>query len=197
MLASLIEKIPVKLSVPVEDMVPLVSYRPPRSGRHSQRYDKRGSRLVVGCIPYRYKKPDEMNSKDEMIEVLVINAQNGKGVLFPKGGWENDESMEEAAVRETMEEAGVVGNIECKLGKWSYESKRKSTVHEGHMFSMLVKQELDLWPEKNTRTRKWVTISRAREECPHLWMREALEELVSRQQMQPRTQEEVDRTTCN
>ncbi|XP_039013947.1 nudix hydrolase 4-like, partial [Hibiscus syriacus] len=113
----------------------------------------------------RYEKMDEANSNEDMIEVLVISAQNGKGMLFPKGGWEHDESMEEAAVRETLEEAGVVGNIECKLGKWSYESKRRSAFHEGHMF------------EKNTRTRKWVTISKAKEECPHLWMREALEEL--------------------
>ncbi|MCI12140.1 nudix hydrolase 4, partial [Trifolium medium] len=31
---------------------------------------------------------------------------------FPKGGWETDETMEQAALRETIEEAGVVGNIE-------------------------------------------------------------------------------------
>ncbi|GMJ06633.1 nudix hydrolase homolog 4 [Hibiscus trionum] len=186
----------MKLSVPVDNMVSLVPCRPPRSGRHLQRYDKRGFRLVVGCIPYRYKKTDATSSNDDVIEVLVINEQNGKGVLFPKGGWELDESMEEAAVRETLEEAGVVGNIECKLGEWSYKSKRRSILHEGHMFPMLVKQELDLWPEKNIRTRQWVTISKAREECPHLWMREALEELVSRQQMQPRPAEEADRTTC-
>ncbi|KAE8663948.1 Nudix hydrolase 17 [Hibiscus syriacus] len=128
---------------------------------------------------------DEANSNDDVIEVLVISAQNGKGMLFPKGGWEHDESMEEAAVRETLEEAGVVGNIERKLGKWSYESKRRSTLHEGHMFPMLVKQELDLWPEKNSgQGNGYVTISKAKEECPHLWMREALEELVSRQHAQ-------------
>ncbi|KAK8714617.1 hypothetical protein V6N13_041968 [Hibiscus sabdariffa] len=194
MLVSFFEKFPVKLTFPVENMVSLVSYRPPRTGRHLQRYDQRGFRLVVGCIPYRYKKTNEINSSDETIEVLVISAQNGKGMLFPKGGWEYDESMEEAATRETLEEAGVVGNIECKLGKWSYESKRRSTLHEGHMFPMLVKQELNFWPEKNIRTREWVTISKAKEECPHLWMREALEELVSRQQPRAK-EEEADRTT--
>ncbi|KAK8537015.1 hypothetical protein V6N12_043196 [Hibiscus sabdariffa] len=141
MLVSFFEKFPVKLTFPVENMVSLVSYRPPRTG-----------------------------------------------------GWEYDESMEEAATRETLEEAGVVGNIECKLGKWSYESKRRSTLHEGHMFPMLVKQELNFWPEKNIRTREWVTISKAKEECPHLWMREALEELVSRQQPRAK-EEEADRTT--
>ncbi|TYG43161.1 hypothetical protein ES288_D12G315200v1 [Gossypium darwinii] len=187
---SILEKIPIKLPIPLEKMVSYVSY--PRTGRHLQRYDNRGFRLVVGCIPYRYKKlEDQASSNEEEIEVLVISAQNGKGMLFPKGGWENDESMEDAAIRETLEEAGVLGIIECKLGKWSYKSKRQSIFHEGHMFPLLVKKELDLWPEKNIRERKWVTISKAREECPHLWMKEALEELV-RRHVQPATDEKVN-----
>ncbi|KAL4278966.1 hypothetical protein GQ457_03G012570 [Hibiscus cannabinus] len=173
-LLSLLERFAVKFPMPIEKLVHRVSH--PRTGRHLQRYNNRGFRLVVGCIPYRYRKTEEANS----IEVLVISAQNGKGLLFPKGGWEKDESMEEAAIRETLEEAGVLGDIECKLGKWSYKSKRQSIFHEGHMFPLLVKQELDQWPEKNIRKREWVTISKAREECPHLWMKEALEELVCR-----------------
>ncbi|KAB2090077.1 hypothetical protein ERO13_A03G092000v2 [Gossypium hirsutum] len=178
-LLSLLEKIPARLPMPIEKLVSRVSY--PRTGRHLQRYNNRGFRLVVGCIPYRYRESEDAKSIEEAIEVLVINAQNGKGILFPKGGWEKDESMEEAAIRETVEEAGVVGVIECKLGKWCYKSKRQSIYHEGHMFGLLVKQELDGWPEKNIRKREWVTVSKAREECPHLWMIEALEELVWRQ----------------
>lgn len=70
------------------------------------------------------------------MEVLVISAQNGNGMQFPKvfiilfilnlsewlfvkcldwavqGGWEINESMEQAALRETIEEAGVMGNIQ-------------------------------------------------------------------------------------
>ena len=67
------------------------------------------------CIPYRNRKTEEATSIDEVIEVLVISAQNGQGMLFPKGGWEKDESMEEAAGRETLEEAGVLGNIEVSI----------------------------------------------------------------------------------
>ncbi|XVE63939.1 hypothetical protein DITRI_Ditri07aG0060900 [Diplodiscus trichospermus] len=153
-LFSLLERIPVKLPMQIEKMVSRVSYS--RTGRHLQRYNNRGFRLVVGCIPYRYRKTEDATSNDEVIEVLVISAQNGKGVLFPKGGWEKDESMERAAIRETLEEAGVLGNIEFKLGKWSYKSKRQSIFHEAHMFPLLVKEELDHWPEKNIRQRKWV-----------------------------------------
>ncbi|KAK6931307.1 NUDIX hydrolase domain [Dillenia turbinata] len=158
-------------------MVSLVS----RTGRQFQRYNQ-GRRLVVGCIPYRYKRssPLDGNLKREF-EVLVISAQRkGKGMLFPKGGWESDESMEEAALRETIEEAGVIGKVENELGRWKFESKSQGTVHEGYMFPLLVKEQLDLWPEKNIRERRWMTVEEARKACKIEWMRKALDALVQR-----------------
>lgn len=38
-------------------------------------------------------------------------------VVWPQGGWETDESMEQAALRETIEEAGVVGSVEVSVCK--------------------------------------------------------------------------------
>ncbi|GKV46809.1 hypothetical protein SLEP1_g53772 [Rubroshorea leprosula] len=105
-------------------------------------------------------------------------------MLFPKGGWEKDEcTMEQALSRETIEEAGVIGSIECKLGKWGYNSKRKSkgVCHECCMFSLHVERELESWPEMNFRKRKWVTVAEAKEECHVLWMKEALDKFVSYQ----------------
>ncbi|KAE9613828.1 hypothetical protein Lal_00016267 [Lupinus albus] len=148
-----------------------------RTGRHLQRYDGE-CRQVVGCIPYRYRLKGNQNKE---LEVLVISAQKGSGMQFPKGGWESDESMEQAALRETIEEAGVVGSIESKLGKWLYKSKRQDRLHEGYMFSLLVKKQLENWPEKNIRNRRWMTVAEAKEVCPHTWMKEALDVLVSRQ----------------
>ncbi|GAU22415.1 hypothetical protein TSUD_123020 [Trifolium subterraneum] len=94
-----------------ENVVTLVS----RTGRELQRYRK-GRRQVVGCIPYRFKI-GEKNSLDVLdeLEVLVISSQKGKGMLFPKGGWELDESQKEAALRETIEEAGVRGIVEMSI----------------------------------------------------------------------------------
>ncbi|KAK4280665.1 hypothetical protein QN277_012261 [Acacia crassicarpa] len=160
----------------LENMMCLVS----RTGRHLQRYD-RGCRLVVGCIPYRYRETCVDGDLKEEIEVLLISAQNGHGMQFPKGGWEIDESMEQAASRETLEEAGVVGKVESKLGTWNYKSKRQATVHEGYMFPLLVKKQLEDWPEKNIRKRRWLSVAEAKEVCPHAWMKEALDVLVSRQ----------------
>ncbi|XP_061357597.1 nudix hydrolase 18, mitochondrial-like [Gastrolobium bilobum] len=157
-----------------------------RTGRHLQRYDD-GCRQVVGCIPYRYRRKG-LQKKE--LEVLVISAQNGNGMQFPKGGWETDESMEQAALRETIEEAGVAGNIQSKLGKWFYKSKRQGRVHEGYMFSLLVNKQLENWPEKNFRKRRWMTVAEAKKVCPHTWMKEALDVLVNRQsQSWPETRE--------
>jgi len=47
--------------------------------------------------------------------VLLITSRGGKGWVFPKGGWEDDETVEAAAKRETVEEAGVRGTIEVRL----------------------------------------------------------------------------------
>lgn len=160
------------------DMVALVS----RTGRDRQRYHK-GCRQVVGCVPYRYKKTSLIDGTNiDQLEVLVISAQKGTGMLFPKGGWEIDESIEEAALRETQEEAGVTGKIGRKLGSWPYMSKRGGVMHEGHMFPLLVQEQHDdLWPEKSFRQRRWVSVNEAREVCHNKWMIEALEKLVQRQ----------------
>ncbi|KAL3735672.1 hypothetical protein ACJRO7_024751 [Eucalyptus globulus] len=154
-----------------------------RTGRHLQRYSKQGSRQVVGCIPYRYKSREDdslAGEEEDEVEVLVISSQKGKGLLFPKGGWEKDESMKAAALRETVEEAGVRGTIETKLGKWSFKSKSQDAVYEGHMFPLLVNEQLDVWPEKNVRQRYWMNVREAGEVCQHWWMKDALDLLVNR-----------------
>ncbi|KAB2611928.1 nudix hydrolase 18 [Pyrus ussuriensis x Pyrus communis] len=164
--------------IPQENMVAaLVS----RTGRHMQRYRK-GHRQVVGCIPYRYKasKQTPLKNDAQELEVLVISSQKGKGMLFPKGGWELDESKEGAAERETLEEAGVRGLVERELGKWIFKSKSHDSQYEGYMFPLLVQEQLDFWPEKNLRQRVWMSVEEASEVCQHWWMKEALDRLVSR-----------------
>ncbi|KAG1330563.1 nudix hydrolase 17, mitochondrial [Cocos nucifera] len=158
-------------------MVSLVS----RQGRQLQRYSSNGCRLVVGCIPYKFKldKPCS-DDLDKAVEVLVISSQKGYGMMFPKGGWETDETIKQAASREALEEAGVQGNIERGLGRWKYKSKTYDAFYEGIMFPLNVTEVLVDWPEMDVRERRWVTVAEAREGCEHLWMKEALERLVKR-----------------
>lgn len=146
-----------------------------RQGRELQRYSaSTGGRVVVGCVPYR-TRPDG----DGEVEVLVISSQKkgpAGGVLIPKGGWELDESMDEAARREAAEEAGVVGETGPALGRWCYRSRSyPDATYEGFVLPLRVTAELDRWPEMAARRREWVSAAEAIARCPHLWMREALQ----------------------
>ncbi|KAK9061626.1 hypothetical protein SSX86_018808 [Deinandra increscens subsp. villosa] len=159
-----------------------------RTGRHLQRYDN-NLRLVSGCIPYRLAKTKDQNQ----IEVLMVSSPNRDDMVFPKGGWESDETVEEAACREALEEAGVRGNLkvgsrlicrEIPLGVWEFRSKsRQEACSEeggckGYMFVLEVTEELETWPEQNNRNRKWVKIEEAFALCRYEWMRNALTEFV-------------------
>lgn len=163
-----------------------------RTGRHQQLYED-GYRLVAGCIPYKYTGADDTcngNTK-QRLEVLMITSQSGPGLLFPKGGWENDETVEEAACREALEEAGVRGEIKGKLGSWKFRSKshRDEYSPEGlcraEMFAMCVTEQLESWPEQDARERKWLAIDEARAQCRYDWMREALDVCVSMYKVRP------------
>lgn len=156
-------------------MVTLVA----RQGRQLQRYSNAGGRLVVGCIPYRFDANCSSSDVVRSMEVLVISSQKGYGMMFPKGGWESDETVKQAASREAFEEAGIRGNVERKLGNWKYISSTQA-VNEGIMFPLKVTEELNHWPEMSARNRRWVSVAEAREGCKHPWMREALDRLVRR-----------------
>ncbi|CAN4100284.1 unnamed protein product [Withania somnifera] len=163
-----------------------------RMGRDLQRYNE-GCRQVVGCIPYRYINCYQSGFNIDDLEFLLISSQKSPRLMFPKGGWEIDESLKDAALRETFEEAGVLGNVEVQdyLGTWSFKSKSQGTFHEGHMLPLYVTQELDEWPEKSARRRLWMKFNEAREICSHPWMKEALDvfaaKLAKRNKEEPQT----------
>ncbi|KAL2478950.1 Nudix hydrolase 17 [Forsythia ovata] len=154
---------------------------PSRTGRDLQRYNQ-GFRQVVGCIPYRYRKTSKSHAIQgaliEEVEVLLISSQKSTRMMFPKGGWEIDEDVQLAASRETLEEAGVIGLLGEKLGEWIFKSRSQEKFHEGSMFPLLVTEELDVWPEKDVRTRIWMTVNEAKKVCAHWWMKEALDAFV-------------------
>ncbi|KAF3786868.1 Nudix hydrolase 18 [Nymphaea thermarum] len=150
-----------------------------RTGRENQRY-KNGCRLVAGCIPYKLTEHNgDGSSVESRLQILVVKAQKSEKVLLPKGGWENDETVEEAALRETMEEAGVQGKMGKKLGQWTFGGKgNEEGDHVAHMFPLEVSKLHDTWPEKHLRERLWMSAKAAKEHFKHQWMREALDELI-------------------
>eukprot|EP00250_Pteridium_aquilinum_P013391 c21313_g4_i1 orf=333-974(-) len=155
-----------------------------RTGRHQQRYDH-GYRLIAGCVPFRFRSGCSIkNDVHHTIEVMMVTTQGGPGLLFPKGGWETDETAEEAACREAYEEAGVRGDLKGCIGSWDFKSKRQQghSSPEGlcraYMFALVVEEELDFWPEQESRERYWCTSAEAMEKCRYEWMQRVLEQFV-------------------
>ncbi|KAJ6850469.1 nudix hydrolase 13, mitochondrial-like [Iris pallida] len=162
-----------------------------RVGREKQRYEDK-LRLVAGVIPYRLKAGVEKNQSMSFLdglEILMISTPKRNDLVFPKGGWENDETVEEAACREALEEAGVMGNIRENLGTWVFRSKSKQNCQEGackgYMFTLEVTEQLDSYPEQSTHHRRWVNVSEAWELCRYEWMQEALGAFVRLQSAKP------------
>ncbi|PIA41336.1 hypothetical protein AQUCO_02200030v1 [Aquilegia coerulea] len=157
-----------------------------RQGRHRQRYENE-YRLVAGCIPYRINKDidDDTDDFENMLEVLMISSPNRDDLVFPKGGWEDDETVCEAACREALEEAGVKGILdENPLGVWIFRSKSSQNSGslegscKGYMFALEVTEEYGSWAEEDLHRRRWLSVADAYRLCRYEWMQSALEEFI-------------------
>jgi len=93
--------------------------------------------------------------------------------IVPKGGWEIHETKEQAAVRETLEEAGVTGELDAYLGDFVFQGKKQSR-QNAYMYLLRVTEEMDTWEEVKSRERRWYSMSAAMANCSKEWMREAL-----------------------
>eukprot|EP01060_Flectonema_neradi_P022578 TRINITY_DN3081_c0_g1_i1.p1 TRINITY_DN3081_c0_g1~~TRINITY_DN3081_c0_g1_i1.p1 ORF type:complete len:159 (+),score=39.74 TRINITY_DN3081_c0_g1_i1:61-537(+) len=122
---------------------------PSRVGREKQRYSKDGCRLVAGGVLVR--------NGTNGIEILAVTSSNRGTWVVPKGGWETDETAEEAALRESLEEGGVVGEIVSPLKSNSIEGSK----HIYNWFLMNVVEVRDVWAESDTRRRKFIPLDEA------------------------------------
>jgi diphosphoinositol-polyphosphate diphosphatase len=96
----------------------VISQKTSRQGRETQRWvidanSQQRIRLVTGCVPI-------LNDG----RILLVSASRKAEWILPKGGWELDETMEESAVRESFEEAGVLGTLGTKLSEIEYETRK-------------------------------------------------------------------------
>ncbi|QLI71282.1 Diphosphoinositol polyphosphate phosphohydrolase aps1 [Metarhizium brunneum] len=144
-----------------------------RTGRNKQRYNSKGERLVAGVVPL---SPD-------LNFVLLIQSTRRKGWVLPKGGWETDESCQEAATREAWEEAGITIQIDYDLGTIDEKRPPKSSKDRSRysFFQVTVLSEVEDWPERHKRERQWFTYT------------QALDALATR----PELQEALQRSTIN
>lgn len=129
-----------------------------RTGRDNQRYGTQGERLVAGVVPL----------SNDKTKVLLIQSVRRGGWVLPKGGWEKDETVQQAACREAWEEAGIVCTVEKELGH--IPDTRPSSQLTNHapkasyqFFECIVTEEKAQWPEMHKRKRQWVNYAQAAE----------------------------------
>ncbi|KAL9188971.1 hypothetical protein ACHAXT_011461 [Thalassiosira profunda] len=70
-------------------------------------------RQVAGTIPI---------TRDGRI--VLVSASRKSEWILPKGGWDEDETKEECAARETFEEGGMLGRLGGCLGPIDYETRK-------------------------------------------------------------------------
>ncbi|KAJ7592969.1 NUDIX hydrolase domain-like protein [Mycena floridula] len=90
-------------------------------------------------------------------KVLVITSRKRpENWVLPKGGWESsDVNLENAALREAFEEAGVRG----KITRFVKTIGSPSTTY--HFFELDVSTLDSVWLESNERRREWVDYAEA------------------------------------
>lgn len=105
------------------------------------------------AIPYR--------RQGRWLEFCLITTSQGLRWGFPKGIIEPGQTPQEAALQESLEEAGLHGQIEGEeIGLYHY-SKWGRTLCV-HAFLMQVGEADDQWLEAHFRRRAWCTLEEAR-----------------------------------
>lgn len=105
-----------------------------------------------GVIPYRQGSDGP--------EVLLITSRTRKRWILPKGIVEPGLSAIASAANEAFEEAGVRGRVaEPSLGSFAYA--KWDGVCTVEVFAMAVEEELDDWPERAERARRWMPLAEA------------------------------------
>jgi 8-oxo-dGTP pyrophosphatase MutT (NUDIX family) len=101
----------------------------------------------AGAIPFR-----NTGSKREF---LLVTSHRGNWI-FPKGVVQPGDTPESAALKETQEEAGVLGAIlPGPLG--SYGDRKWNRDYEVQVFLLEYSGDSDSWEERHLRHRRWCT----------------------------------------
>ena len=110
----------------------------------------------AAVIPYRVI-PDGPNCT---LEVALVTNRSGDAWIIPKGIIDPGEEPHEAAARECVEEAGLVGTVtQVPIGSYSYE--KWGLLCAVRVYLLSVTQELDEWDESFIRDRVWLPMEQA------------------------------------
>lgn len=97
--------------------------------------------------------------------ILLVTSRDTRRWVVPRGNRMRGKSPQQAAAIEAWEEAGVRGTIgDRAIGLYGYAKRKKSGRHvpaEVLLFPMRVEEELDEWPERDERERRWFAATQA------------------------------------
>lgn len=90
------------------------------------------------------------------MQILLVSCSKDERLwVIPGGGIEVNEDEQAAALREVLEEAGVVGKVVKRVGEFKDEERRHRTV----VFILSVTEELREWEDGiSGRKRQWMSI---------------------------------------
>jgi 8-oxo-dGTP pyrophosphatase MutT (NUDIX family) len=92
--------------------------------------------------------------------ICLITSSSGKRWLLPKGNLEHGHKLQQTALREAWEEAGLVGILRnTPVGEYRYE--KLGRIHRVVVFRMKVTKVKRDWPERNRRRRRWLRPGKA------------------------------------
>jgi 8-oxo-dGTP pyrophosphatase MutT (NUDIX family) len=118
----------------------------------------REPRHQYAALPWRRNDGGE-------VEVLLITSRETRRWVIPKGWPIKGLSSPKSAAREAFEEAGVTGAVaKRKLGAYHYDKVlRSGRVQHVRVtvYSLLVLNEAEEWPEREQRDRLWTAVFEA------------------------------------
>ncbi len=103
--------------------------------------------------------------KNGGVEFLIVTT-NGGGWSIPKGGIDEGETSSEAAAREALEEAGVLGRADEETFA-TYEYGKFGGRYRVSVHLVNVTRVLDEWDEMDERERRWIRADDASKEVSY------------------------------
>ena len=119
----------------------------------------------AGCVVYR--------NDDDRVRFLVISSSTGEHWVLPKGHIDPGESPETTALRELVEETGVLGEIIRPLSVQSFDINGKEIVIQYFLVRMTGTQEA-----AENRELLWEELNNAREKLSFIEGKQALKDTV-------------------
>jgi 8-oxo-dGTP pyrophosphatase MutT (NUDIX family) len=94
-------------------------------------------------------------------KILLVTSRHSKSWSLAKGRIDVSLGAVESARREAFEEAGILGRMPAaSIGSYMHRKSSGGTF-QVRVFKMYVQKELFDWPEKQERTRRWVSVATA------------------------------------